>query len=220
MTNVFYTFISDDQLSYHFYFHLSQLPESEQIRIKRFKFPIDAKLCLYGKVLLMKGLSRMGISELCLDEMVFTKFGRPYFNRDLDFNISHSGNCIMVAITDNGRLGVDIEQLRELDISCFQDYFNREEWSKISTAQNRFKRFFETWTQKEALVKADGRGLSFPLQEVFIENNKGKIGDHIWYLTPVILDEKYIAHLATSKKSLQCDISVEMIEVDKHIQSE
>ena len=41
-------------------------------------------------------------------EMKADHWGRPYLKQELDFNITHTGSYIAVAISENNRLGIDI----------------------------------------------------------------------------------------------------------------
>lgn len=79
------------------------------------------------------------------------------------FNLSHSGGMAAFAFAQGMELGIDIEYFREkvefADIA--EHYFSAHEKMEILAArpEERPKRFFETWTVKEAYLKAVGEGL-------------------------------------------------------------
>jgi len=89
---------------------------------------------------------------------------KPYLEStisgNLHFNVSHSGNWILIALAANP-VGVDVEQM---DASfTYQNMlsfsFNKEEISYIKSAKIPYQNFYKLWTRKESLLKATGKGL-------------------------------------------------------------
>ena len=86
---------------------------------------------------------------------------------EVRFSLSHSGDFSLVAVASGREVGVDVEELRPVDnpdnlvVTCFSES-EREEWASIPEGL-RQSVFLETWTRKEALLKAVGAGLSRPL---------------------------------------------------------
>lgn len=84
----------------------------------------------------------------------------------LDFNLSHSGDHALVAVSTTTRIGVDIEAHRPLPdaLRIAHAHFHRREVVALEAAgPSREAAFFAIWTAKEAVVKATGAGLSRPL---------------------------------------------------------
>jgi 4'-phosphopantetheinyl transferase len=85
----------------------------------------------------------------------------------LYFNLSHTDGATVIALTRAGRLGVDVERIREnLDpLQLGARFFSAREaqWLRSQPPDQRFAAFFACWTAKEAYVKACGAGLSVPL---------------------------------------------------------
>jgi 4'-phosphopantetheinyl transferase len=85
----------------------------------------------------------------------------------IQFNASHSGQIAVYAFTVGCELGVDVEQLRELDESesISARFFSAEEAAELLSLkpEDRVLAFFRCWTRKEAYVKAIGEGLAIPL---------------------------------------------------------
>jgi len=81
----------------------------------------------------------------------------------LDFNLTTSGDLALVGVSLDEPIGVDCEQVRELDniLGIARKMFTPEEASRIAAAakDERLGRFHIAWTALEAEVKADGRGL-------------------------------------------------------------
>jgi 4'-phosphopantetheinyl transferase len=80
------------------------------------------------------------------------------------FNVAHSKDTILIALTRTGPIGVDVEYFdRSTDIMevAHHNFTARESGSlaAIADPQTRIKTFYRYWTRKEAVLKADGRGL-------------------------------------------------------------
>jgi len=82
----------------------------------------------------------------------------------LTFNLSHSGDLALVAITTGREVGVDIEQVRGVEdpLSLTRLNFHPDEHRSL-LAQEGFElaaAFLRIWTKKEAYLKATGKGLA------------------------------------------------------------
>jgi 4'-phosphopantetheinyl transferase len=83
------------------------------------------------------------------------------------FNLSHSGDLALVAVTRRREIGVDVERLRResdlLDVA--EHYFAPRERATLRSLpeKDRCLGFFRCWTRKEAYLKARGDGLSMDL---------------------------------------------------------
>ena len=91
----------------------------------------------------------------------------------LRFNISHTKNLIICAVTLEDDIGCDVENTgRSNDVLAIAErYFSPTESKELFTlpvAQQR-NRFFDYWTLKESYIKAWGLGLAIPLKD-FIFN--------------------------------------------------
>lgn len=125
------------------------------------------------------------ILEDCLNQttdsisIAKTAHGKPYLPDypDIHFNISHSADTLLIAISKIGAVGVDIEQARpqRRDFSglvekCFAaseiDY-----WKELPDPEKATE-FYRFWTRKEAFVKAVGRGLALGLSECEIASGE------------------------------------------------
>lgn len=86
----------------------------------------------------------------------------------LHFNLAHTGEIILIALCRNCEVGIDVEhnsrEVEALDIA--RSSFSAREidaLENILNADELQRAFFRCWTRKEAIIKADGRGLSLPL---------------------------------------------------------
>lgn len=96
----------------------------------------------------------------------------------VSFNLSHSHERGLLAVSANRDLGADVEHERdEVDmLGIAGSYFFRSELESIRSAADPAelrRRFFRYWTAKESALKAQGCGLGFPLDkfEVVFEAN-------------------------------------------------
>ncbi len=93
-------------------------------------------------------------------------YGKPYLSNDtsLWFNLAHSGDMALIAVTRIGEIGVDVEQLRTMSQAAdiADRYFHIEEKKFLQKAANAVfpALFLSIWTKKEACIKAVGRGLT------------------------------------------------------------
>ena len=90
-----------------------------------------------------------------------TYYGKPYLlnaaYQDIDFNISHSGDYVILAVVKNARVGIDLElQSNESGITeLSQLTFSQSECQLVGDSRENF---FRLWSKKEALLKALGVG--------------------------------------------------------------
>jgi 4'-phosphopantetheinyl transferase len=88
----------------------------------------------------------------------------------LHFNVTHSYDVALIAVTRRSEVGVDVERLRPFanDLEMAQRYFSPRETELLRalTGPRRCEAFFHAWTRKEAFLKASGKGLSYGLERV------------------------------------------------------
>jgi 4'-phosphopantetheinyl transferase len=103
-----------------------------------------------------------GEPELRRDER-----GKPHLANDpgeLAFNLSHSGDLSLVAISRGREVGVDVEQVKpERDLVAIAERaLGPEEGAMVRAAEGdeRTRLFYELWTRHEARLKCLGVGLA------------------------------------------------------------
>jgi phosphopantetheinyl transferase len=83
------------------------------------------------------------------------------------FNLSHSGDCIAIAVADT-EIGIDIERLRPLphadDVA--RHVFHADELRWLARQPDAPRAFLRLWTLKESLLKAVGTGFSVPPRQL------------------------------------------------------
>jgi 4'-phosphopantetheinyl transferase len=109
----------------------------------------------------------------------YNQYGKPMLESSgLFFNMSKSAGYAMYALTRNRNIGVDIEFIREIAQMdpIVRRLFSKPEYELFCTYPESAKKksFFDCWTRKEAVVKAIGAGLSFPLHTFDVLTNQGE----------------------------------------------
>jgi len=188
-----------------------RLPTYIQEKISRYIRWQDQHAGLFGKILLSEGLNLYSGSSLSLDDLLYNQFGRPFINSNIDFNISHSGEYVVCAVTDKGRVGIDIEKIREIDLSDFRRYMTDDEWQKIKEAEQPNEKFYEYWTMKESVMKAEGKGLSIPLTDILFDDKKATFHKRIWFLNEIFFESCYKCFLASNSEN--SDIQIREIKL-------
>jgi 4'-phosphopantetheinyl transferase len=182
-----------------FYSLLARLPEDIQQKIKRYRRWQDTYGCLFGKYLLLSALQDNGHPD-DLERMQYTIHGRPYLVNGPDFNISHSGSRAVCAIAQDDKIGIDIEEIKSMDISDFKDQFSTAEWQTIITAPDQLDAFYCYWTAKECILKADGRGITASLSRLEIDGcHEIVFEDRRWNLLRIPSFNNYACHIASGK---------------------
>jgi 4'-phosphopantetheinyl transferase len=148
------------------------LSSDELSRANRFRFARDRERFIAAHVMLRSVLARyMGVAPELL-QFQAAAHGKPHLAgaSPVSFNLSHSGELTAVAVSRGRQVGIDVEQVREvddIDRVCRLIASPAEErcFRQLPEA-SRAVAFFSCWTRKEAVVKAMGAGLSQPLDRI------------------------------------------------------
>jgi 4'-phosphopantetheinyl transferase len=162
------------------------LSAEERARAERFVFPADRHRYVAAHALLREILA--GYAGRFPSQMRFEHGpgGKPRLvhAEHLRFNLSHSGNVGMVAVTFAREVGIDVEALRpipDLDVlatKCFSAA-ERAQFASIPEP-SRLEAFLEGWTRKEAFLKALGEGLLRPLDSFDVTLRPGDPPRILW----------------------------------------
>lgn len=154
------------------------LNTEEKQRYQRFHFAKDRHRHLVTRALIRTTLSHYAPHiQPNAWQFDLNDFGKPsianIITPQLQFNISHSHNFIAVAITLAQTIGMDVEKIRDrkhidgLAEHCFTE--TEQAYIFAEKGKHVLKRFFQLWTLKESYIKARGKGLAIPLQELSFE---------------------------------------------------
>lgn len=157
------------------------LSKEEITRAQHYQSPKDRLRFIARRGILRQLLARyVGIDP---DQIIFST--NPYgklvlSNHPLSFNLSHCQDRIAFAFTLNKDVGVDIEQVNSFPgLSRLVEYwFSIKEqvgFSKLPP-DAQLEAFYHIWTQKEAFVKARGKGLSLSLKDFSVSHHPHRPG--------------------------------------------
>ena len=146
----------------------STLSAEESHRAAKFQFPADHDRYVIAHGFLRNVLARYLGGNPSHFKFSVNSYGKPSLKgHDLEFNLTHSADFALVALTHNRKIGVDVERIRS-GISAHviaRQYFSKAEVAELEAIpiELRERAFFVGWTRKEAYIKAQGMGLSLGL---------------------------------------------------------
>jgi 4'-phosphopantetheinyl transferase len=174
---------------------------------------------LHGELLQRRFMVRRGILRALLSaythiqasdiEYGYGERGKPMLTAtpSLHFNVSDAEHMALYAFTRLGALGIDIEAVIPIPdmASVARDWFSPAEQAALFAlpAAEQTVAFYRCWTRKEALVKAVGTGITFPLarfsvsltqQPTILHAEDARL--HEYTLLPVPLSGDYVAACA------------------------
>ncbi|MDG2090635.1 MAG: 4'-phosphopantetheinyl transferase superfamily protein [Gammaproteobacteria bacterium] len=160
------------------------LNSEEQKRLEHFVFPKHKKQFLISRALVRTVLGQY--LEQPPESLVFARnaYGKPRIasfekTAPISFNLSHTNDLSVLAVSQNNELGVDAEYLtRKVDILKLANrYFSKQEYDELAALDVKEfdKRFFKLWTLKEAYIKACGMGMAIPLRDFSFSFNNEEI---------------------------------------------
>jgi len=144
------------------------LSSDEQSKANRFHFERDRR-----RYIASHGTLRNIIGKyLCVEpgqlKFYYSPLGKPFLVSDknteqLCFNLSHSNEYALCAVTLNREIGIDLEYIRpnpDTESMARRLFSHREYETIYSFSPNqRQQAFFDLWTLKEAYLKATGKGI-------------------------------------------------------------
>lgn len=146
---------------------LSYLDTGEKERFRAFKDEKARLLFGHGRRM-MKSLLAKRLDRKAEDiQFSYSDHGKPFLPQQLKthFNLSHSGDFLCFGIAPVP-LGVDIELHKPIEfLDVAKTVYNPDEVARITQIREieRSELFYSYWTRKEAFIKCQGYGLSFPI---------------------------------------------------------
>lgn len=190
----------------------------ERARADRFRFEAHRNQFIAARGILRNLLGEYLQAEARELRFQYGEFGKPAIADEhltgITFNISHSENLALFAVTREREIGVDIERINPsmVDAGTLSQCLTEQEknylYSLAVEKRNLF--FFECWTRKEAYVKGCGKGLSLPVNEIetlsftnssmdFAEGGPG-FRPSFWSLRSIPFIPGYAAALAVAEE--------------------
>jgi 4'-phosphopantetheinyl transferase len=153
------------------------LSEDERARADRYRLEPDRARFTVGRGVLRELLGRYagrGGERIVIRQVAA---GKPFAPEAMRFNVSHSGDFVLLAFAAERDVGIDVEEVRPsvepLDLAT--EFFSAAELAALAAldGDERMLAFFRCWTRKEAYLKGTGSGLSRPLHEFDVSLDVG-----------------------------------------------
>jgi 4'-phosphopantetheinyl transferase len=197
------------------------LSPDERERASRFRRALDRERFLVGRGVLRDIVSRYLGQSPSQVRLRCDAYGKPFLAPNdapvrLDFNLSHSMNLAVYAISGGSSVGIDVERIQP-EIDCDRlaaQFFSPCEHRALQALHRgvRSEAFFACWTRKEAYLKARGLGLSVPLDHFDVSVGPGApaqvlaargelITDTPWWIQECVPASGYLAAVAGSGPS-------------------
>lgn len=183
---------------------LAAMQPEEISRANRYFYTADR-----NRYIISRGALRSILGKYLNQPPASIKFGvginkKPYIinNDEVHFNVSHSGNWVLLAIA-NSAIGADTELIKDdFDYhEIIKENFSLHEINYIN--QNQLPHcFYKLWTRKEALLKATGKGIDDNLKLIPALNGAHTIDGVLisstahWIVNSFMLYEQYAASVA------------------------
>lgn len=193
------------------------LSEDEKRKAGKFRFEKDRNTSIVARgalrILLGKYLDRPPETI----NFNYGEFGKPEIDssQNLNFNVSHSRDLIVIGFVRNLDIGIDVEFIKkDFDVMEIVDnYFSEREIKFINNVPKKLQTdvFYRGWTRKEAFIKAKAKGLTFALDSFSISTDSDERAEvketlwdskekHLWRIVPFKTLPDYKAAIAVNGK--------------------
>ena len=169
------------------------LSTEETKRAKSFVSKRDRESFVLSRGALRSVLSRYLSIPANDIELSYNRHGKPQVSDGtspiVEFNLSHSGDYALCALTKRTPIGIDIERVRSRNpehyIRLAHRFFSKSETDAIKNCPHNeiVPLFFWFWTRKEAYVKQHGHGLALPLNNFTVDidrQNRARLVNTPW----------------------------------------
>lgn len=211
---VLYSFIEEEKHQYVLEKYSKICTEEFNAKILKYRRWQDAQLSLLGRVLLQYGLRKyFNIQDYEIDR---TSDHKPFLKnkKEVHFNISHAGKLVVCAISKSP-VGIDIEYIDpKINYTDFKPQMTLNEFNKIHLSDNNIRSFFTYWTEKEAVIKAHGKGLLIPLQSFEVFQDQTLIENEKFYLKEIFIHQEYLCCIAANNNIEYQNIQIEQLNLN------
>jgi 4'-phosphopantetheinyl transferase len=189
------------------------LDAQESERASRFRGELDRQ-----RHLVAHGVLRLLLAEYASHPAESLRFeaeehGKPRLSApesNLSFNLSHSGDIVLIAVTVTARVGVDVEMMKartadELNRVAEKVFALAEQRALQNSGERHTQQFYSTWSRKEAYIKGTGAGIARGLDHFHVYDEQGSALSDVrdsrspgaWWLHDLVPETGYAGALAT-----------------------
>lgn len=202
--------------------HFMCLSKEEKSRANRFRFADDRRRFIVSRGALRHILACQLHQSPEQINFCYGEYGKPFIGklpdaqrsaliqteRDFHFNLTHSGELALCALGYQRTVGIDIESIKPIKRleglieRCLSD--REKNQVRAQSADDRPRAFLQTWTCKEAYLKAIGLGLTQSMQTVEVQLTPPQLicvphsCSDGWCLHTLALPEGYVGALVVA----------------------
>ena len=178
--------------------YLALLPDRQAAEVCQFTHFKGYFNALAGKLLLRRALLECEEPLSKLSGIENGVHGKPFHRELFHFNVTHTDGLVAMAWSYDLPVGLDSERIRKKDPYLFTKQFNSVEMQGFRESEDPVRAFFKRWTQKEAIVKEIGDGLTLPLREIKEgPSNTFHFRDEKWHTQEISISMNHFLNLAT-----------------------
>lgn len=193
------------------------LSADERERGARFLRPMHQQRFITARAILRQLLGQYLNVDPAVIQFSFGEHDKPALAgphaNSLQFNLSHSDDMAVYAFTRSGAIGIDIEKIQSENKSDIAErFFSPAEIAALATLapSEQAAGFFRLWSRKEAIIKANGKGLAQPLSSFSValdaQQETIHVDQQVWTLYPLAIQSEYAAALAVAKPAASISI--------------
>lgn len=179
---------------------LSYLPANISNEINRSKFSDDKKSRLIARLLVQKYFLKNKFLW-CWGDWKTGENHKPFIENGANFNISHSGKMVVVAFSSEFNIGIDIEEIKNIEVESLSKMLHVDEFEYLKNNNFDQNLFYALWTRKEAFLKAIGTGILNGINHLSIINEPIYFVSTNWYLNEINISENYKCAVCVNTKT-------------------
>lgn len=164
------------------------LPSDLQNKISKYTSLLKKQQRIEGLELLEKVFIE---NNLSLKDIKYNINGKPFVNNKVNYSLTYSKNNVALGFIKNGLIGIDLEEIKTINLLDFKDYFTETEFLIIKNSNNINTAFCKLWTRKEAVSKALGLGAFLNYQSFEVLENKIYVNNKNIKILSEIISENY-----------------------------
>ena len=147
---------------------IAHLPYSRKEKLNSIKWEKQKLTTIYGYYIVKYLLKLKGCPDF-----QYTEKGKPFIENYPHFNISHSGNYIVVA-TSNKPIGVDIEKNIKYRDSLARYVSSKQQYNNMQKSSDRSYYLTKLWVTKESYIKLNASTVIQDLKKIKLKEKNCK----------------------------------------------
>ncbi|MCX6987676.1 MAG: 4'-phosphopantetheinyl transferase superfamily protein [Chlamydiae bacterium] len=148
------------------YFQKLDANELKQLKLFRYEKNKEDFILRHG---ILHELLSAYVGPISSRNLKHNHMNKPFIEKEkISFNVSSSNDYILIGFANEVDIGVDIEYINPpmMYADIIKECFSENEKHSLAREPEPMKLFFQYWNAKEAILKALGTGMLFPLNQL------------------------------------------------------